>query len=155
MPTLAVLQLGQHGVGHIDVVAVPCAVGNAECVHVGVLAEVLQLVLLVVGVDGHEHGTNLCRSVEEGQPVGYVGGPDADVGTFLDTDSDEAFGEVIDALVELAPGEAEVAGGMDNLVFIGRRLSPMLEPLSECTLIELIALTSSLGGIVSRGKSLP
>ena len=106
---LAGLQLRQHGVGHVDVVTIPCAVGDTEHLHVGVLTEVLQFVLLIVGVYRHEHGTNLRRSIEEGEPVRHVGSPDTHIGTFLHADRYQAFSQIIHTLVELRPGEAQVA----------------------------------------------
>ena len=106
---LAGLQLGQHGVGHVDVVTIPCAIGDTEHLHVGVLTEILQLVLLIVGVYRHEHGTNLGCGIEEGEPVGHVGGPDTHIGTFLHADRYQAFSQIIHTLVELRPGEAQVA----------------------------------------------
>ena len=77
--------------------------------HVGVLAEILQLVLLVVRVHRHQHGTNLRRCIEERQPVRHVRSPDTHVRTFLHTDGNQTLGEVIDALIKLTPSEAQVA----------------------------------------------
>ena len=76
MSALACLQLWQHGVGHVYIVTVPCTIGNAENLHVGVLTQILKLVLLVVGVYSHQNGTNLCCGIEEGEPVGHIGSPD-------------------------------------------------------------------------------
>ena len=79
MSALAGSQFGQHLVGHLYVVALPRAVGYAQCVHVGVLAQIFQFRLFVVGVHGDKYGTNLCGGIEEGEPVGNVGGPYAHV----------------------------------------------------------------------------
>ena len=76
MSSLRGAQLGQHGVGHLHVVAVERAVGDAQRVQVGVVGEVFQFVLFVVGVDGNQHGAYLGRGKEKGEPVGHVGGPD-------------------------------------------------------------------------------
>ena len=86
MSALACLQLWQHGVGHVYVVTVPCTVGDAQRVHVRVLTQILQLVLLVVGVHRYQHRTNLSRSVEECKPVGHVCGPDTYVRSLLYSD---------------------------------------------------------------------
>ena len=109
MATLAGLQLGQHGVGHIDIVTVPRSVGDAKNLHVGVFAQILQLVLLVVGVHRYQHGTNLSCGIEEGEPVRNIRRPDAYVRAFLHTNGYQALGQVVNTLVELAPCEAKVA----------------------------------------------
>ena len=62
-----------------------------------------------VVVNCDQYGTNLRCGVEEGQPVGHVGSPDAHVGATLHANADQALGQVIDTLVELAPSEAQVA----------------------------------------------
>ena len=113
MSSLAFAQLRQHLVGHVHIVAIPGAVGDAKGVHVGVGTQVLQLVLLVVGVDGDEHGTYFGCGIKEGQPVGHVGGPDAHVGALLHANRQQALGQIVDTLVELAPGEAQVTVTID------------------------------------------
>ena len=102
------LQLRQHLIGHIDIVTVPRTIGDTERVHIRVLTQILQLVLLVTGVYRNQDGTNLGGSIEEGQPVGHIGCPDADVRAFLDTDGDQTFGQIIDTFVELRPSKSEV-----------------------------------------------
>ena len=149
MTTLTVLQLWQHGVGHVHIVTVPSTISDTKGMHVRVLAEILQLVLLVVGIDGHQYGTNLGSCVKECQPVGHVGGPDTYVRAFLHTNSDQALGKVIHTLIELAPGEAKVTVTVDDVFFVWGCLSPVFEPLTECTLMELIALRARLGRICS------
>ena len=76
--------------------------------HVRVLAKVFQFGLLVVGVHGDIHGTNLGTGIEQGEPVGYIGSPDAHVRTALHTYGYKAFGHVVYASVKLAPAEAQV-----------------------------------------------
>ena len=101
MTALASLQFGQHGVGHIDVVAIPCTIGNAEHLHIRVLTEILQFVLLIVGVYRYKHGTNLGGSIKEGEPVGYIGGPDTHIRAFLHTYGNQTLGKIIHTLIEL------------------------------------------------------
>ena len=100
------LQLGQHGVGHIYIVTVPCAVGDTQHFHIGVLTQILQFVLLVVGVHRHQHGANLGGGIEKGEPVGHVGGPDAHIRAFLHANGYQTLGQVVHTLVELLPREA-------------------------------------------------
>ena len=79
MAALTVLQFGQHRIGHIHVVTVPRTVGNTEGMHVGVLTQILQLILLVVRVHSHQHSTNLSRCIKERQPVWHIRSPDTDI----------------------------------------------------------------------------
>ena len=152
MSALAGLQLGEHGVCHVHVVAVPCAVGDAEGVHVGVLAEVLELVLLVVGVHGDEHGADLGCGIEEGKPVGYVGSPDADVGSSFHANGDESLGEVVHTLVELRPCESQVAVGIDDIFFVRGDGGPVLKPFAQCALVEGISGRAGFSGVGTVGQ---
>ena len=149
MTTLAVLQLRQHRIGHVHIVTVPRTVGDTEGMHIGVLTEILQFVLLVVGVDGYQYGSDLRCGIEERQPIGHVRGPDTDIRPFLHANSNQALGKVIDTLVELTPGKTEITITVDDIFFIRGCLSPVFEPLTECTLRELIACTTSLGRVCS------
>ena len=120
--------------------------------HIGVLTQILELALLVVGVDGYQHGTDLGGGIEERQPVGHVGSPDTYVGATLHTNGNQTLGEVIHTLVELAPGKAQVAVGVNDVFLIGRGLSPVFEPLTECALVELVACATSLGRVGAIGQ---
>ena len=132
---LAGAQLGQHGVGHLHEVAILFAVDNAQGVHVRVLAEVFQFGLLVVGVHRDIDGAYLGAGVEQGEPVGHVGGPDAHVRATLHADGDEALGHVVHATVELAPGETQVAVGVNDVFFVGGGFGPVFQPLAEGTFV--------------------
>ena len=131
VPALAGAQFGQHRVGHLDEVAVLLAVDDAEGVHVRVLAEVFQFCLFVIGVDRHIHGPYLGAGIEQGEPVGHVGGPDAHVRAAGDADGDEPARHVVHAPVELAPREAQVAVGVDDVFFVRGGHGPMFQPLAE------------------------
>ena len=131
--SLALPQFGQHFVGHVNIIALPSAVGDAECVHVGVLAQILQLALFVIRVHRDEYGADLGRGIEEGEPVGHVGGPDAYIETLLYADGDEALGQVVYTPVELFIGEAQVAVAIYDIFFVGGCGGPMLKPLPQCT----------------------
>ena len=130
--TLAGLELGEHGIDHVhEIVATAVAIDDAQGVHVGVMAEVFQFGLLVVGVHGYGYGTNLGTSVEEGEPVGHIACPDAHVGSALYTDGEQALGHVVHTFVELAPSEAKVAVGIHDVFLIGSDLGPVFEPVAE------------------------
>ena len=60
---LAGLQFRKHGIGHLHKVTVLFAIDDAEGMHVGVLAEIFQLGLFVVGVYRYVDGTYLGASV--------------------------------------------------------------------------------------------
>ena len=60
---LASLQFRKHGIGHLHKVTVLFAIDDAEGMHVGVLAEIFQLGLFVVGVYRYVDGTYLGASV--------------------------------------------------------------------------------------------
>ena len=149
MTALAVLQLRQHGVSHIDIVTVPCTIGDTEHLHIRVLTQVLQFILLIVRVHRHQYGTDLRSGVEERQPVGHVCRPDTHVRTFLHTNADQTLGEVIHTLIKFAPGEAQVTIAIYDIFFVWCGLSPILEPFSQGTFPQLIALRASLSRIGS------
>ena len=133
---LRFFQFRQHGVYHVDVAAVEHAVGDAEGVDVGVLYQKFEFVLLVIGVDGDQDGADLGSGVQEGEPVGYVGSPDAHVGAVFYADREQSFGHVVDATVEFAPGEAQVAVGINEVFFVGGQGGPVFEPLAECLILK-------------------
>ena len=129
---LASLQFGKRGIDHIhEIVTATVSVYDTEGVHVRILAKVFQLGLLVVGVHGYRHGTNLGTGIEEGEPVGHVSCPDSHVRTSFHTDGEQAFRHVVHPFIELTPCEAQVAVGVDDVFFVGSGLSPMLEPVAE------------------------
>ena len=129
---LAGLQLGKHRIYHVHIViASPVAIHDAQGVHVRVLTQVLQLRLLVVGVHRHGHRANLGTSVQERQPIGHIARPDAHVRTTLHTDGEQSLGHVVHTLVEFAPRKPQVAVAINNILFVRRRFSPMLQPIAE------------------------
>ena len=105
MATLATLQFRQHRIGHIDIVAIPCTISDTEGMHVGVLTEIFQLVLFIVGVHRNQHSTNLGGRIKEGKPIGHIRCPDTHIRSFLHANGDQTFGQVIHTLVELTPCE--------------------------------------------------
>ena len=106
MTAFAGLQFWQHGVCHVYIVTIPCTIGDTKYLHIRVLTQILQLILLVVGVYRYQHSTDLGSSIEESKPVGHVCGPDTHVRTFLYTYADQTLGEIVHTLVELTPCES-------------------------------------------------
>ena len=99
--------------------------------HIGVLAQVLQLILLVVGVYGNADRAYLGAGVQERKPVRHVLCPQTYVCSFGNTYCNKAACHVIDPLVELFPGKTEVAVRVDNVFFVRGHLSPMLKPIAQ------------------------
>ena len=128
---LALSQFRQHLVGHVYIVALPCSVSDAERVHIRVFAEIFQFALLIVGVDGDEHRSYLRRGIEESEPIGHVGGPDAHIASLGDTNGEQSFSQIIDPLVELFPCEAQVPVGIDDILPIWCMPRPIFEPSTE------------------------
>ena len=130
--SLAGAQFGQHGIDHVDkIIVAAVAVYDAQGVHVGVLAQVFQFGLFVVGVHGDSHRSDFGTGIEEGQPVGHIACPDADVGATFHTNGQESFGHMVYAFVELLPGESQIAVRVDDVFFVGSGGSPMLQPVAE------------------------
>ena len=149
MATLTILQFGQHGIGHVHIVTVPCTISDTKRMHIGVLTKILQLVLFVVRIYRDQHSADFRGSIKECQPVGHVSSPDTHIRSFLYTYTDQALGQIIHTLIELAPSEAKVTITIDDILLIRRRLSPMFQPLAQCALRKGIARTSCLGRICS------
>ena len=149
MSALASLQLWQHGVGHIHIVTIPCTIGNAQHFHIRVLTQILQLVLLVVGVHRYQHGTNLSSSIQEGEPVGHISSPDTHIRALLNADRYQALGQIIHTLVKLAPGKAQVSIRIYYVFLIRSSLSPVLQPFTQSSFPQLVSLRASLGWISS------
>ncbi len=116
---LGFLQFGNQLVDHLHVVAVAKSIHQAEGVDVRLADQELQLVELVVGVDGHQSHADLGRGEEDGEPVRHIVAPDAQVVALAQADGQEALGHVVHAVVELAVGEAEIAVWIDNEFFLG------------------------------------
>ena len=124
-------QLGHHGVGHIHVIAFGGAVGDAERVQVGIIDEVFQLVLFVVGIDGYQHRAYLGGGEKKRKPVGHVGCPDAHMRAGRYAYGEQAFCQLIDPPVELPVGEPQVAVGIDDELLVGRAFRPIFEPFAQ------------------------
>ena len=149
------LQFGQHRIGHVHIVAVPSTVGDAERVHIRVFAQIFQLGLFVVGVHGDEHGANLGCGIEECQPIGHVSCPDSYIRTLFHANGKQSFGKIVHALIEFLPSETQVAVAVNDIFFIRSGLGPIFQPLSQCALVQLVALATGLGWVGSIGERSP
>lgn len=143
--SLLFFQFGEHGVDHVNVASVEYAFSDAERVQISVLDEIFQFALLVIRIDGDEHGSYLGSGIEEGEPVGDVGRPYPDMGSFAYADGQHAFGHTVNALVEDFPGEAKVAVGIYDVFLVGRLLCPVFKPLSKGAFLQFHILL--IGGI--------
>ena len=61
---LAGLQFRKHGIGHLHKVAVLFTVDDAKGMHIGVLAQIFQLGLFIVGIYCYVDGTYLGASIQ-------------------------------------------------------------------------------------------
>ena len=131
MTALTLTQLRQHGVGHIHVVALPCAVCKAEGMHIGVLAQILQLILFVIGVYSNAYGTYLGAGIQEREPIGHILSPKTHMSALGYADCYQTAGHIIDPLIELLPCETQVTVRIYYVFPVRRYLCPMLKPIAQ------------------------
>ncbi len=125
------LQLGKHAVRHLHKVTVLFSVDNTKSMHVRVLAQVFQLRLLVVGVDGNGYRTNLGTGIKERQPVGDVSCPYSYMGTVRNADGKQSLRHIVYTAVELTPRKAQVTVGVYDVFLVGRFGSPVFQPVAQ------------------------
>ena len=90
-----------------------------------------QFALLVVGIDGNGHCSDLGGGIQECKPVRDISRPDTDMRAMFDPDRKHAFRHPVYTFVEFLPGETEVAVGIYQIFLVGGRLGPMFYPLAE------------------------
>ena len=90
-----------------------------------------QFALLVVGIDGNGHCSDLGGGIQECKPVRDISRPDTDMRAMFDPDRKHAFRHPVYTFVEFLPGETEVAVGIYQILLVGCRLGPMFHPLAE------------------------
>ena len=93
--------------GHIHKVAFPGSIGNAECIHVGVLHRYSNSVLFVAGVYVTSTAPILAAGIEEGQPVAHCWPRYPRYCLFLPY-GHQAFGKIVDPFVKLLPCEGKL-----------------------------------------------
>ena len=118
-PALHVQRLGHQIADDLEVVHVAVGIDHAERLHVRLLQHVVELVGLVHRVHRHHDHSDLGARVHEGEPVGDVAGPHAQVVARLHADGQEALGERVGALVEVLVGPAQVAVRVHDELVVG------------------------------------
>ena len=113
------------------VVAVPVSLDHHQGVGVGLAEEVLRLVDLVGGVHRHQHGADLGGGPEGDEPGGHVGGPHGHLVPGLHPHGDEAPGELVHVVPELAVGPGVVQGGVLKAVLVRELLHHPVQHLGE------------------------
>ena len=122
------VQEGEHGVQMLPLFPQPPAklpddlhiagalvlVDHHQHLGVRLLEEVLQLEHLVGGVHRHQHRPDLAGGKEGEEPFRDVGGPDRDLVPLLDPVGQKALGDAVALVVELLPGAAVGAVGVDH-----------------------------------------
>ena len=103
-------ELRKHGIYHVhEIIAATVTVDNAKRVHIGVLAEIFQLRLLVIGIYSHSHRTDLRTCIKKCEPVRYIPRPYAHMGTSFDSYGKKSFGHIVYTFIEMTPCETEIA----------------------------------------------
>ena len=118
---LATACTGEFGDGilqDLQEVCVPDPLGQEQGRGVGLFQHVLQLVGLVGRVDGDEHGPDLARCELQRHPLGHVLSPDGDVVALLYSQRHKRPGALLDDLLELRVGVAQVPVGVDERVVV-------------------------------------
>ncbi len=118
VPALLLERLGHQIADDLDVVDVAVRVDDAQRLHVGLFEHVVELVALVDGFTV-TMTTPIFRGVHEGEPVGDVARPYAQVVAGLHADGEQALGEVVGALVKLGVSPAQIAVGINDELMIG------------------------------------
>ena len=99
--------------------------------HIGVLAEIFELRLLVIGIYGHSHRTDLRTCIKKCEPVRYITCPYSHMGTSFDSYCKETLGHVVYTFIEPAPCKTEIAVRIDYILFVRGGFGPMFKPVTE------------------------
>ena len=116
---LHVQRLGHQIADDLQVVHIAVGIDHAERLHVRLLQHVVELVGLVHRVHRDHDHADLRGGVHEGEPVGDVARPHAQMIARLHADGQEALGQSIGSLVEVLVGPAQVAIGVHDELVIG------------------------------------
>ena len=106
--------------------------------RVGLAQQVLDLVDLVAGVDGHEDGADLDGRPEREVPLRHVRRPDGHVVARPDAHGDEGAGAAVDVVPELGVGARVVALRVAERVLVGELLADAVEHLREGEVDEVL-----------------
>ena len=133
MTAFAGFQFRKHRIRHLHKITVLFTIDDTKCMHIGILAEILQLGLLIIRIHRDVYRTNLGTSIQQCQPIGHVPRPNTDMSTTFHTNSDQSFRHIIHTLVKLAPCKTKITVGINDIFLIGSLFSPMFQPLPKST----------------------
>ena len=148
-------QFGDELVEDVDVADVAQAVDDAQRVHVGLPDEVLELVGLVVGVDGDQDGADLGGREHEREPFGDVARPDAHMVAAADADGQQALRHLVGAAVEVQVAPAEPPVRVHDEGMVRLRLDQTREEFADGLLGEELVVVSHdavTSGLVSAAR---
>ena len=134
MTAFASLQFRKHGISHLYEVAILLAIYNTKGMHIRVLTKIFQLGLLIVRIYRNIYRTNFGTSIKQRQPIRNISRPNADMGSPFHTDRNKSFRHIIHTVIELAPGETEIAVGIYDIFLIRGLFSPVFQPLAQSTI---------------------
>ncbi len=115
---LVAAQLWRQIVQGLAIIGVAKAVDEEDVLCLGVLQQIAQLLALVVGVHGEQHGADARGGELQSHPVGHVGGPDGHFFAFLHAQGHQPLGQVVHQLAELFVGEPKIPVHVDNGVVV-------------------------------------
>ena len=133
MTAFAGFQFRKHRIRHLHKITVLFTIDDTKCMHIGILAKILQLGLLIIRIHRDVYRTNLGTSIQQCQPIGHVRRPNTDMSTTFHTNSDQSFRHIIHTLVKLAPCKTKITVGINDIFLIGSLFSPMFQPLPKST----------------------
>ena len=119
MPSGGREHFGNQLMHDIQIVDIAVAIDDAQGLHVGLFQHIAHLMALVHGIHGNQHDADLGGGVHEGQPVGDITCPNAQVIARLEADGQKAAGQIVGTLVEIAIGPAQAAVGIDHELMVG------------------------------------
>ena len=132
---LLAAQLGEHLVGGRHEVMVAHAFDDEQVFALGLLEQIAQFGIAVVGVHRDEDGPDPGRGEHQGQPVGDVGGPHGDLFALLHADGHEPLRHLVHARRKLGPCLPQIAVRMDHGVVVGKAGCRILQKLTERQLL--------------------
>ena len=124
-------QLGDELIDHAHVVGGTEASDEHQGGELGLLQEVGQFMGAVGGIHIDQHGADLGGGELGQDPLGVVGGPDANVLAFLDADGHQAAGDAFHLGAELAVGEPIRGGGMDEGLAVGVAVGLLVKNVAD------------------------
>ncbi len=128
-------QLGDDLIGGGDEVVIPHPFNNEEIFGFGLLEQIEEFRIAVVGVYGDEHRADARGSKHERQPMRDVGSPDGDLFSLLYAESHEPPSHRIHTVGEFRPRLTQVAIRMDNGVVVGKTGGGIFQKLAQRQLL--------------------